>query len=131
LSVNFFCFLNACDADGQCAPASMNDNKQMLHSNVGLAHATVCEMLHMSLFLLHSLNSNGVVPTHCCCNSRSEVQILDRSNLTQRWKRFATASTSTQVTVLPWRYDAELAPQTRYTLWRNTVSIMKGLVLVC
>jgi len=32
----------------------------------------------------------------------------DRLNLTQRCKRFATASTSTQITVLPWRYDAEM-----------------------
>jgi len=32
----------------------------------------------------------------------------DRPNLTQRCKRFATASTSTQVAVLPWRYDAEM-----------------------
>jgi len=29
-------------------------------------------------------------------------------NLTQRCKRFAIASTSTQVAVLPWRYDAEM-----------------------
>jgi len=28
------------------------------------------------------------------------------SNLTQRCKRFATASTYTQVAALPWRYDA-------------------------
>jgi len=32
----------------------------------------------------------------------------DRPNLTQRCKRFATALTSTQVAVLPWRYDAEM-----------------------
>jgi len=32
-----------------------------------------------------------------------------RPNLTQRYKRFATASTSTQVAVLPWRYDAEMS----------------------
>jgi len=31
-----------------------------------------------------------------------------RPNLTQRCKRFAIASTSTQVAMLPWRYDAEL-----------------------
>jgi len=29
-------------------------------------------------------------------------------NLTQRCKRFATASTSAQAAVLPWRYDAEM-----------------------
>jgi len=40
-----------------------------------------------------------------------EVESLNpkaRPNLTQRCKWFATASTSTQVAVLPWRYDAEL-----------------------
>jgi len=31
-----------------------------------------------------------------------------RPNLTQRCKRFVTASTSTQVAVLPWCYDAEM-----------------------
>jgi len=53
-----------------------------------------------------------------------------RPNLTQRCRRFATASTSTQVAVLPWRYDAEMgswAPKTNYTLRRNTASIMKSL----
>jgi len=39
---------------------------------------------------------------------RFGVQIPDRPNLTQRYKRFATASTSTQVAVLPWRYNAEM-----------------------
>jgi len=29
--------------------------------------------------------------------------------------------------MLSWRYDAEMAPQTRYTLRHNTASIMKGL----
>jgi len=32
--------------------------------------------------------------------------------------------------VLPWRYDAEMAPQTRYALRRNTASIMKGVTEV-
>jgi len=31
-----------------------------------------------------------------------------RPNLTQRCKRFAFASTSTQEAVLPWSYDAEM-----------------------
>jgi len=31
-----------------------------------------------------------------------------QSNLAQRCKRFATASTSTQVAVLSWRYDVEM-----------------------
>jgi len=51
-----------------------------------------------------------------------------RRNLTQRCKRFATASTFTQVAVLPWRYDRRWALQTRYTLRRNTTNTMKGLV---
>jgi len=29
-------------------------------------------------------------------------------NLAQRYKRFATASTSTQAAELPWRYDTEM-----------------------
>jgi len=37
----------------------------------------------------------------------------------QPCKRFATASISTQVAVLPWRYNARWAPKTRYTLRRN------------
>jgi len=40
-----------------------------------------------------------------------EVESLNpksRSNLTQPCKQFVTASTSTQVAVLPWRYDAEM-----------------------
>jgi len=32
--------------------------------------------------------------------------------------------------MLPWRYNAGWAPQTRYTLRRNTASRMKGLVLM-
>jgi len=39
-----------------------------------------------------------------------------------------------QIAVLLCRYDAETdswAPQTRYTLQRNTASVIKGLVLVC
>jgi len=31
-----------------------------------------------------------------------------RSNLSQRCKRFAIASTSPQVAVFPWRYDADM-----------------------
>jgi len=31
-----------------------------------------------------------------------------------------------QVAVLPWRYDAEMGTAIRYTLRRNTASIMKG-----
>jgi len=36
-----------------------------------------------------------------------------------------------QVAALPWRYDAtrRWAPQTRYTLRRNTASIMKGSII--
>jgi len=52
-----------------------------------------------------------------------------RPNLAQRCKRFATASTSTQVAVLPFRYVTQRwAPPTRYTLRRNPAIIIKGLV---
>jgi len=44
----------------------------------------------------------------CLVCERSGVQIPDRPNFTQRCKRFATASTSIQVVVLPWRYGAEM-----------------------
>jgi len=36
------------------------------------------------------------------------LNLKGRPNLTQLCKRFATTSTSTQVAVLPWRYDAEM-----------------------
>jgi len=36
------------------------------------------------------------------------VQIPGWSNFTQRCKQFATSSTSTQVALLPWRYDTEM-----------------------
>jgi len=52
----------------------------------------------------------------------------NQPNLTQCCKWFATTSTSMQVAVFPWCYDAEMAPLTRYMLRRNMVSIMKGLV---
>jgi len=41
----------------------------------------------------------------CLVWQRSGVQISDQPNPTRHCKRFATASTSTQVAVLPWRYD--------------------------
>jgi len=56
------------------------------------------------------------------------VQIPDRPNLTQRCTRFATASTFTQVALLPWRHDAKMGTATLCTLRRNTASITKGLV---
>jgi len=40
-----------------------------------------------------------------------------------------TTSTSTQVVVLPWRYDAEMGTANSLRVWRNTASIIKGLVL--
>jgi len=39
----------------------------------------------------------------------SKVRIPSRPNLTQRCKRFTTASTSTKVATSPWRYIAEIA----------------------
>jgi len=47
-----------------------------------------------------------------------------QAGLTLPYKWFATTSTSTQVTVLPWRYDAEMGNTTGYTFRHNTASIM-------
>jgi len=66
----------------------------------------------------------------CMVHHLSGFRILGCPNHTQRYKRFATASTLTQVVVLPWRYVKELAPQSRYTLRRNMASKTKGLVLL-
>jgi len=44
----------------------------------------------------------------CLVCGSSGIQIPGWPNLTQRCKRFTTASTSTQVAVLRWRYDAEM-----------------------
>jgi len=52
-----------------------------------------------------------------------------RPNLTQRFKWFATVSTSTLVAVLPWRFDAKMqkwAPQTRCTLRRKGLFIQNA-----
>jgi len=60
--------------------------------------------------------------------TRMLVRIPDRSNLTQRYKRFATTFNiyaSGCVTFALFRRDG----QTRYTLGKNTASIMKDLVL--
>jgi len=43
-----------------------------------------------------------------CTNNIYSIQIPDRPNLTQRCVQFATASTSTQIALLPWRYDVEM-----------------------
>jgi len=43
-----------------------------------------------------------------CYSLRSRIRILGRLNLAQRCKRFTTASASTQVAVLPWRYDVDM-----------------------
>jgi len=40
---------------------------------------------------------------------RLRVRISDRPNLTQHCKRFAIATTSTQVAVLPWIYNPEMS----------------------
>jgi len=50
------------------------------------------------------------------------------ANFTQRYKLFATASTSTQVAVLPWRYDAEMGTAkivTRFGVIRRLVEYNK------
>jgi len=45
----------------------------------------------------------------------------DLPNLTQRCKRFATSSTSMQVAVLSWCYDAEMSSKlvTRFSVLRR------------
>jgi len=55
---------------------------------------------------------------------RFGVQIPDQPNLTQHCKRFATASTSTNVAVLPWRYDAEMGSANSL---HASASITKGI----
>jgi len=65
------------------------------------------------------------IPEQLMCG-KSGVQISGQSNLTQRCKRFTTASTSRQVAVLPWHYIAKMGT-TNYTLRRNTASIMVWL----
>jgi len=77
---------------------------------------------------------SGVITTNskytASHRGRSVIQILDLTNFVQRW--FATDSTSTQVAVLLWCYDAKIATANsliHYTLRRNTTSIMKGQFL--
>jgi len=48
------------------------------------------------------------VNARALCAGGREFVSQSRPNITQRCKRFSTASTSTQVAVLPWRYDAEM-----------------------
>jgi len=45
---------------------------------------------------------------------------------TQRCKRFATASTFTQVAVLPWRYDVEMGTKWPFRDSEETFSIFKS-----
>jgi len=52
----------------------------------------------------------------------------DRPNLTQRCKRFATAQHLRKQLCCLGAMTRRWAPQTHYTLRRNTASIMKGLV---
>jgi len=52
-------------------------------------------------------NYGRTVNARACTGGR-EFESQSRSNLTQRCKRFATASTTTQAAVLPWRYDAKM-----------------------
>jgi len=49
------------------------------------------------------------VNARASCASGPEFKIPSWPDLTQHYKRFATASISTQVVVMPWRYDAEMS----------------------
>jgi len=69
--------------------------------------------LHLQHLTALSLTS-FIIFTASMAERLSRVQEVASSNpngqpnLTQRCKRFTTASTSLQVAVLPWRYDAEM-----------------------
>ena len=60
-------------------------------------------------------------------SGRSEVQTLGQSNRTQCCQRLTTAATFLQK-MLCCPGAMRWAAQTRYTLWRNTASIMKDLI---
>jgi len=51
----------------------------------------------------------------------------ERLNLTQRYKQFTTASTATQVAVLPWCYDAEMATANSLHTSAYTGSVIKDM----
>ena len=71
----------------------------------------------------------GRAVTRSLWSGRSEVQISGRLNPTQCCQWLATAATfSSKGTVLSGRKMRRWAPQTCYTLQRNTASIMKNLV---
>jgi len=79
-------------------------------------------LLHYCLEYASTDQVDGQTITHVSCVREVWSSILYRTNLTQNSKRFAVASTLTQVAVLPWRYDAQMrswAPLTRSTLRRN------------
>ena len=66
--------------------------------------------------------------TRSSLNGRSEVQILGRSNRTQSCQRLTTAATILQKKLCcPGAMMRRWAPQTRYTLRRNTANITKNL----
>ena len=75
--------------------------------------------------------SVGRAVTRLPRSGSSEIQISGRSNQTHCCQRLATAATFLQKKLrnpgaMTWRW----APPTRYTLRRNTASIMKDLILI-
>ena len=61
----------------------------------------------------------------------SEIQISGRSNWTQCCQRLAAALTFFRKELCcPGAMTRRLAPKTPYTLWRNTASIIKDLILI-
>jgi len=68
-----------------------------------------------------------LMPTiNACASCAGSLEFKSQAGLS--CKRFATASTSIQVAVLPWRYDAEMGTANLLHASDYTASIMKGLV---
>jgi len=61
---------------------------------------------------------------------KSSIRIPGRPNLTQRCKRYVTASTSTQVAVLPWCYVMELGTTNSLKTLKHGKSITRYMVKV-
>ena len=63
-------------------------------------------------------------------SGKSEIQILSQTNWTKCCKRLATVATFLQKKLCyPGAMTRRWTPQTRYTLRRNTASIMKDLIV--
>jgi len=79
-----------------------------------------------SFYQAETLMCLGLGLTTATCAKGQEFESQRQAKSYTAQQRLATASTSTQVAVLPWSMSRRWTPQTRYTLRRNTASIMKG-----